>query len=216
MVSRWMGLVLAVASTAASPSAARGPSSDDARSRAFRTVLREARARPADFAGHYVMVEVGCGAECVMLAALDRRNGRASWFPSTLCCWPASVAGPATWSLSGREVETVGMLDEAGAVARRRYRFDGRRFVPRGRASLRAARTGALDAGRRVRGRLGVCGHEDGGVLDRRGRRPARRRRARVPAPLGRNHREVREALGIQDRERAPVQPDQLGCAQVA
>lgn len=55
--------------------------------REFRTTLsRAARQRP-NFAGHYVLTTIGCGASCVMTAVLDAKTGEVTWLPFTLCCW---------------------------------------------------------------------------------------------------------------------------------
>lgn len=98
------------------------------RSRAYRTALRRAAAAPADFAGHWVLATIGCGAECLQIAAIDRRTGRVVWFPPTLCCWPDSVMEPLIYRRGSRVLVTRGLLDERGTRATRRWRFDGRRF----------------------------------------------------------------------------------------
>lgn len=42
----------------------------------YRTRLREAAVRPADFADHYVMAEWGCGAPCAVHRLIDLKTGR--------------------------------------------------------------------------------------------------------------------------------------------
>lgn len=44
--------------------------------REFRTVLREGAAGPADFAGHYRVVEWGCGSPCHTFAIVESSSGR--------------------------------------------------------------------------------------------------------------------------------------------
>jgi hypothetical protein len=41
----------------------------------FRTVLRNGAAHEPDFAGHYVLVEWGCGTGCLQFALVDRQSG---------------------------------------------------------------------------------------------------------------------------------------------
>ena len=54
----------------------------------YRTRLHEAAQQRPDFAGHYVLALWGCGAECLMGAAVDVRSGRVTWLPGdTICCW---------------------------------------------------------------------------------------------------------------------------------
>jgi ankyrin repeat protein len=42
----------------------------------YRTRLREGAKKPPNFAGHYVMVEWGCGTECTVYMMVDVKNGR--------------------------------------------------------------------------------------------------------------------------------------------
>jgi hypothetical protein len=46
-----------------------------ARSRMFRTVIREGAKSPPNFAGHYTVVDWGCGTGCVAHAIVDARTG---------------------------------------------------------------------------------------------------------------------------------------------
>ena len=59
---------------------------DDGQSRYFRTRLRWGAEQPVNFAGHYIVAQWGCGAECLTAAAIDRRTGRVSWLPFNVCC----------------------------------------------------------------------------------------------------------------------------------
>jgi len=43
--------------------------------RQYRTVLRDAAAKGPNFAGHYTLVAIGCGAGCVHLAVIDETTG---------------------------------------------------------------------------------------------------------------------------------------------
>lgn len=46
-----------------------------ARDRAFRTRIREGAASGPNFAGHFTIVEWGCGSACVSIAVLDAKDG---------------------------------------------------------------------------------------------------------------------------------------------
>ena len=43
--------------------------------REFRTILRNGARKGPNFAGHYTVVEWGCGSNCVVFAVVDARNG---------------------------------------------------------------------------------------------------------------------------------------------
>ena len=47
----------------------------EAEDRAFRTRIREGAAGGPNFAGHYTIVEWGCGAGCVSIATVDAKTG---------------------------------------------------------------------------------------------------------------------------------------------
>jgi hypothetical protein len=50
----------------------------------YRTRLREGAKKPPNFAGHYVMVEWGCGTECTVYMMVDVKNGRVFDAPQAL------------------------------------------------------------------------------------------------------------------------------------
>ncbi|MFP5390212.1 MAG: hypothetical protein ACLGI6_01515 [Gammaproteobacteria bacterium] len=62
--------------------------------RLFRTQLARAARQPANFAGHFVLANIGCGASCLLTAAIDRNSGRVSWLPYSICCWEEPVTEP--------------------------------------------------------------------------------------------------------------------------
>lgn len=49
----------------------------------FRTVLREGAKKGSNFAGHYTLVEWGCGSSCQSHAIIDTKNGKV-FFPDKL------------------------------------------------------------------------------------------------------------------------------------
>lgn len=50
--------------------------------RAFRTVLRREAKTGVDFAGHYKLARIGCGAGCVSPAVIDLRSGKVTFDPA--------------------------------------------------------------------------------------------------------------------------------------
>lgn len=96
----------------------------------FRTMLRGAARDRPNFAGHYVLTYWGCGAGCVMGAAIDARSGRVAWLPGTICCWPVEVEDPLTFRRDSTLVAMTGQRNEkAGDDGTHYYRIDGLRFV---------------------------------------------------------------------------------------
>src|SRR5262245_36131587 len=47
-----------------------------AEERRFRTVIREGAKEGPNFAGHYTIVEWGCGTECIQAAVVDANSGK--------------------------------------------------------------------------------------------------------------------------------------------
>jgi hypothetical protein len=103
----------------------------------YRSRLSEvARQRP-DFAGHYVLVLWGCGAECLMGAAIDVRSGRVTWLPGdTICCWfsgpqeQAQDIDPVRYRLHSRLLVLNGLRGEReGDLGQRYHAIRDGRFV---------------------------------------------------------------------------------------
>ena len=96
----------------------------------FRTMLGEAAHQRPNFAGHYVLTYWGCGAGCVMGAAIDARTGRVAWLPGTICCWPLEVQDPLAFQLDSTLVAMTGLRNENERdQGTHYYRIDGLRFV---------------------------------------------------------------------------------------
>ena len=102
----------------------------------WRTRLRWTLSQKPDFAGHYVLASWGCGAECVMGAAVDVRTGAVVWLPGSLCCWysdeqatPDDVE-PLRYRLDSRLLVLTGRRDERdGDAGTHFYAIEGTRFV---------------------------------------------------------------------------------------
>ncbi len=103
----------------------------------YRTRLREAARQRPDFAGHYVLALWGCGAECVMGAAIDVRSGHVTWLPGdTICCWFSGSQGqerdidPVRYRLHSRLLILDGLRHEReGDLGQHVYTIEGDRFV---------------------------------------------------------------------------------------
>lgn len=63
--------------------------------RSYRTMLREGAKQGPNFAGHYTIVQWGCGTECWQAAVVDAKTGRIYQLPSTT--GPRSYYFESTW-----------------------------------------------------------------------------------------------------------------------
>lgn len=103
--------------------------------RQFRTALREGAAKGPNFAGHYTMVEWGCGTACQSFAVVDARTGRVTFGPRPLSVGTAYrfdsellIADPPESWLAAYGADAT---DAVGSNARSiYYRWDGRRLIP--------------------------------------------------------------------------------------
>lgn len=102
----------------------------DKQSRQYASILRAAARRPVDFAGRYVLATWGCGASCVMGAAVDAKTGTVTWLPFKVCCWAPAIREPIEYRAESRLLVVHGNLDEAGSATNMHYyAFDGRHFA---------------------------------------------------------------------------------------
>ena len=96
-------------------------------SRRYRTDLQAAATGPVNFAGHYVLTSIGCGAGGVKVAAIDAGAGSVTWLPSTICCWPLAMTEPLEYRRDSRLLIVHGALNEKGSGVHA-FVFDGQRF----------------------------------------------------------------------------------------
>jgi hypothetical protein len=96
--------------------------------RKFATRLREAGRQKPNFAGHYALASWGCGASCLMVAAIDARTGNVTWLPFTVCCWATDVREPVEFRLHSRLLIVQGSRDESGG-GDYYYALDNGKFV---------------------------------------------------------------------------------------
>jgi hypothetical protein len=105
----------------------------DAESQHYRTVIAAAATQSVNFAGHYVLATWGCGAGCVMAAAIDKRSGRVTSLPFTVSDWPLNVTEPLAYRADSRLLVVSGRRNERGDAGPHDYLFDGRGFRLLGR-----------------------------------------------------------------------------------
>lgn len=99
-----------------------------AKDRKYASVLREAASAKADFAGHYILASWGCGASCVVSAAIDTKDGSVHWFPYTVCCWRIDITEPLEYKVNSKLLITHGKLNETGKDDDRYFEFLNGRF----------------------------------------------------------------------------------------
>ncbi|SAK95648.1 hypothetical protein AWB78_05351 [Caballeronia calidae] len=96
-------------------------------SRRYATQLTEAANAPVDFAGHYILAEWGCGASCVMAAAIDAKTGKVIMLPFTVSDWPLDITEPLVHRKDSSLLIVHGSRNEQGRGVYY-YRFDGTAF----------------------------------------------------------------------------------------
>lgn len=102
-----------------------------AKGRQYASELRLASRQAVNFAGHYILATWGCGASCVMGAAIDAKSGSVTWLPFTVCCWALEITEPLQYRRDSHLLIVHGSLDEKGTGNEiHHYKFDGRRFAP--------------------------------------------------------------------------------------
>ena len=89
--------------------------------RRYRSDLAEEARRPVDFAGHYVLAVIGCGAECLTIGAIDRLTGKVVELKRTVCCWPDDVLEPLAHRADSRLLVVQGRLNEVGPAGVHRF-----------------------------------------------------------------------------------------------
>lgn len=98
-----------------------------AQTRRYATQLREAQKHPVDFAGNFVMASWGCGAGCVMAAAINATTGAVTMLPFTVSDWPLDVTEPLSYRKDSSLLVVRGCRSEKGKGTYY-YNFDGKRF----------------------------------------------------------------------------------------
>jgi hypothetical protein len=103
----------------------------DARSRVYRRAIADVARGPVNFAGHYVLAEWGCGAGCIMAAAVDTKTGRVTSLPFTVSDWPLDVTEPLTHRANSCLLVVQGSRDESKEHGTYYFTFDGNAFHQR-------------------------------------------------------------------------------------
>ncbi|MBV8617531.1 MAG: hypothetical protein JOY84_01620 [Curvibacter sp.] len=99
----------------------------DPKARRYASALQEGATQAINFAGHYILTTWGCGAGCLMAAAIDARSGQVAMLPFTVSDWPLSVSEPLSYRKDSCLLGVQGRRNEQAPGAYF-YRFDGKRF----------------------------------------------------------------------------------------
>ena len=96
--------------------------------REFRTVLRQGAQKGPNFAGHYTVVEWGCGSNCVVFAVVDAANGKVydRDMPPINDQYPCGLS----YRLESRLFVVEKSSTPNGNCEARLYTWNGSRFVP--------------------------------------------------------------------------------------
>lgn len=102
-----------------------------AKSRRYASELRLASRQPVNFSGRYILATWGCGASCVMGAAIDAKTGSVTWLPFTVCCWKLEITEPLEYRSDSHLLIVHGNLNEKATASEIHYfDFNGRSFAP--------------------------------------------------------------------------------------
>ena len=82
--------------------------------REFRTELTMASKRPVNYAGHYIVANIGCGASCLLTAVVNAQSGAIVWLPFSLCCWDPNGVQPVLHRVDSDLLVLHGQRDESG------------------------------------------------------------------------------------------------------
>lgn len=88
--------------------------------RMFRTMIRERAAKGPNFAGHYTMVEWGCGSTCVSIAIIDAKGGSVYDGPFSILGWGTPAKYEGRYSPASESFKPLS------------YRIDSRLLIVRG------------------------------------------------------------------------------------
>jgi hypothetical protein len=96
--------------------------------REFRTVIRRGEAKGPNFAGHYTVVEWGCGSNCVVFAVVDAVNGKVydRGMPSVNDQYPCGLL----YRLESRLFVVEKSSTPNGDCKAWLYTWEGSRFIP--------------------------------------------------------------------------------------
>jgi len=96
----------------------------------YATRLRTAATEKINFAGEYILTTWGCGANCIMGAALNAKTGRVHFLPGTICCWfeAGKNVEPVVFQVDSNLIVLTGLIHEQEPMATRYYEFRDGQF----------------------------------------------------------------------------------------
>jgi hypothetical protein len=92
----------------------------------FQTQLAIAARSKPNFAGSYILTNIGCGANCVLSSIIDARNGNVVWLPFSVCCWKHQE--PMEYRLDSTLLVLHGLRDEKEPMGTFYYTFENGQF----------------------------------------------------------------------------------------
>jgi hypothetical protein len=107
------------------------PNLSTPQAREYRTRLMQAASERANFSGHYILVQWGCGTACVSGAVVDAISGKVTFFPfGYVCCWRAVSPEfrPINFRANSRLIIFSGQLHEEGETGTHYFTFDNGYF----------------------------------------------------------------------------------------
>ncbi|NML34669.1 hypothetical protein [Paraburkholderia antibiotica] len=100
----------------------------DAKARKYAATIFDSAKGPVNFAGHYVLATWGCGAGCVMAAAIDANSGRVISLPFSVSDWPINITEPLAYRADSCLLIVHGSRNESNEHGTHYYVFDGKTF----------------------------------------------------------------------------------------
>ncbi|MBK1779708.1 DUF2569 family protein [Advenella sp. WQ 585] len=94
----------------------------------FRTRLRATQNYQANFAGDYVLTAWGCGAMCLMGAAVNTQTGDVVSLPGSICCWQGDGEN-VIFKPNSRLLVLAGYINEEGEYGAHFYELKDKKFV---------------------------------------------------------------------------------------
>jgi len=101
----------------------------------YKTRLRIGYDQQPNFAGHYVLTLWGCGALCLMGAAIDTETGMVHWLPGTVCCWDYAgesgpeINDPILFRKDSNLISLTGLLNETGIKGTHYFKLQKGKFI---------------------------------------------------------------------------------------
>ena len=94
----------------------------------YRTRIRNAAKEKPGFAGEYIIATWGCGANCLMGAAISAKTGAVVFLPGSICCWNIDNQDPIDYKADSKLLVLTGMIDEQDPAGTHYYEMRDGQF----------------------------------------------------------------------------------------